>query len=192
MHYFLRIDVKSEYIFVLNGEFHVIHVYLTLSISDVSKKNVIISGNSVVFQNRLTELKTNYIQFILEIHILLHSLCPAGINTSAYYQQYIINIVANFVSKWARYWVFCKLYCTLCSSSSWLLPSLLFVYMVLIWIGTIKLCVKFIGGIPHFFSCDIINFLPSSPTGSKNSSTIKFIVIPFLWNELSHIHVRLL
>lgn len=99
MHYFLRIDVKSEYIFVLNGEFHVIHVYLTLSISDVSKKNVIISGNSVVFQNRLTELKTNYIQFILEIHILLHSLCPAGINTSAYYQQYIINIVANFVSK---------------------------------------------------------------------------------------------
>lgn len=27
------------------------------------------------------------------------SFCPAGINTSAYFQQYIINIVADFVSE---------------------------------------------------------------------------------------------
>lgn len=44
MHYFPRIDVKSEYIFVLNGEFHVLSfedVYLTPK----STENVMISGN---------------------------------------------------------------------------------------------------------------------------------------------------
>lgn len=87
-------------------------------------------------------------------------MCPASRNTTAYNQQYIINIVPNFLVNEVDKESFVSI-TVLC-----VLPSLAslfcFVDMILVWIGKIKLCVKFIGAI-SLFSPPVLSFALVGP-----------------------------